>query len=122
MEIKLKGGKKLKIKDISIDERDGLLDSVSYDYAADGKVLGVKMMHSTMTKWLRTCIDGDTSDKFLTSLSLDDTKIFSNKEDLSGKIFKIFVTGNLLQSINLKSKLFKILKSSFFEFINLEDE
>ena len=31
MEIKLKGGKKLKIKDISIDERDSLLDSVSYD-------------------------------------------------------------------------------------------
>ena len=72
MEIKLKGGKKLKVKDVSIDERDELLDSVSYDYGADGNILGVKMMHSTMTKWLRTCLDGDISDEFLSSLSLDE--------------------------------------------------
>tara|TARA_Y100000401_G_C8312451_1_gene220556 strand:- start:613 stop:894 length:282 start_codon:yes stop_codon:yes gene_type:complete len=83
MEIKLKGGKKLKIKDISIDERDNLLDSVSYDYTADGKVLGVKMMHSTMTKWLRTCIDGDTSDKFLSTLTLDErTDAFTQMQNI----------------------------------------
>ena len=32
MEIKLKSGKKLKVKDISLDERDVLLDSVKYTY------------------------------------------------------------------------------------------
>ena len=83
MEIKLKGGKKLKVKDISIDERDELLDSVSYDYSTDGSVLGVKMMHSTMTKWLRTCIDGDVSDKFLLSLSLDErTEAFTQMQSM----------------------------------------
>ena len=83
MEIKLKGGKKLKVKDVSIDERDELLDSVSYEYGADGKVLGVKMMHSTMTKWLRICIDGDTSDEFLSSLSLDErTEAFTKMQSM----------------------------------------
>ena len=83
MEIKLKGGKKLKVKDVSIDERDELLDSVSYEYGADGKVLGVKMMHSTMTKWLRICIDGDTSDEFLSSLSLDErTEAFTEMQNM----------------------------------------
>ena len=83
MEIKLKGGKKLKVKDVSIDERDELLDSVSYDYGVDGKILGVKMMHSTMTKWLRTCIDGDTSDKFLSTLSLDErTEAFTQMQSM----------------------------------------
>jgi len=83
MEIKLKGGKKLKVRDISIDERDELLDSVSYDYSSDGKILGVKMMHSTMTKWLRICIDGDVSDKFLSSLSLDErTEAFTAMQNM----------------------------------------
>ena len=83
MEIKLKGGKKLKVKDVSIDERDELLDSVSYDYGADGQVLGVKMMHSTMTKWMRACLDGDTSDKFLMSLSLEEkTEIFTKLQSI----------------------------------------
>ena len=83
MEIKLKGGKQLKVKDISIDERDELLDSVSYDYGADGYILGVKMMHSTMTKWLRTCLDGDISDEFLSSLSLDErTEAFTEMQNM----------------------------------------
>ena len=83
MEIKLKGGKKLKVKDVSIDERDELLDSVSYNYGADGNILGVKMMHSTMTKWLRTCLDGDISDEFLSSLSLDErTEAFTQMQSM----------------------------------------
>ena len=83
MEIKLKGGKKLKVRDISIDERDELLDSESYDYGVDGKILGVKMMHSTMTKWIRTCVDGDVSDKFLLSLSLDErTEAFTAMQNM----------------------------------------
>ena len=83
MEIKLEGGRKLKVKNITLDERDELLDSVSYEYNNDGSVRGVKMMHSTMTKWMRTCIDGDTSDKFLMGLSLDDkTQIFTKLQEM----------------------------------------
>ena len=78
MEIKLKGGRTFKVKNITLDERDTLLDSVDYEYSKDGSMRSVKMMHSTMTKWLRTCLDGDTSDKFLISLSVEEkTEIFT---------------------------------------------
>tara|TARA_Y100001938_G_C8088558_1_gene433621 strand:+ start:1668 stop:1949 length:282 start_codon:yes stop_codon:yes gene_type:complete len=87
MEIKLKNGKKLKVKDVSIDERDELLDSVNYDYNSDGTVLGVKMMHSTMTKWMRTCLKDNSSDEFLKSLSLDE------KSEIFTKLQNIFFLG-----------------------------
>ena len=83
MEIKLKNGKKLKVKDVSIDERDELLDSVNYEYKPDGTMLGVKMMHSTMTKWIRTCLKEDSTDKFLKGLSLDEkTEIFTKLQNI----------------------------------------
>ena len=56
-EIKLKKGGTYKIKNITLDDRDDLLDSVAYEYNDDGSIRGVTMMHSTMTKWLRTCLD-----------------------------------------------------------------
>ena len=77
MEIKLKSGKKIKLKDVSIDDRDEMLDSVEYKYDAKGNPKGMKMMNTTMTKWIRVGVDGDTSDKFLKLLSLEDrTEIF----------------------------------------------
>ena len=83
MEIKLKNGNKVKVKNISLDERDLLLDSVQYDYKEDGTVRSVKMMHTTMTKWLRLCIDGDSSDKALLKFSLEDkTEIFTKLQSL----------------------------------------
>ena len=83
MEMKLKSGKKIKLKDVTIDERDEMLDSVQYEYTKDGKVQGVKMMHSTMTKWIRIGVDGDTSDKFLKTLTLEDkTEIFTEMQSL----------------------------------------
>ena len=81
MEFKLKSGKKIKLKDVSIDERDEMLDSVEYQYDAKGNPKGMKMMNSTMTKWMRLGIDGDTSDKFLKSLKLEDkTEIFTKMQ------------------------------------------
>ena len=77
MEIKLDSGRKLKIKDVSLDERDELLDSVEYNFNPKGEVQSVKMMNSTITKWLRMCIDGDTSDEFLKSMTFEErTEIF----------------------------------------------
>ena len=77
MDFKTKSGKKVKFKDVSIDEKDMLLDSVQYDYNEDGGVGGVKMMNTTVTKWIRVGLNGDTSDKFLKTLSLEDrTEIF----------------------------------------------
>tara|TARA_X000001388_G_scaffold4809_1_gene3253 strand:- start:213 stop:494 length:282 start_codon:yes stop_codon:yes gene_type:complete len=82
MEFKLESGSKIKLKDVSIDERDEMLDSVEYQYDAKGNPKGMKMMNSTITKWLRICIDGDTSDKFLKTLTLKDrTDIFVKMQE-----------------------------------------
>jgi hypothetical protein len=82
MEFKLESGSKIKLKDVSIDERDEMLDSVEYQYDAKGNPKGMKMMNSTITRWLRLCIDGDTSDKFLKTLTLKDrTDIFVKMQE-----------------------------------------
>jgi len=82
MEFKLESGSKIKLKDVSIDERDEMLDSVEYQYDAKGNPKGMKMMNSTITRWLRLCIDGDISDKFLKTLTLKDrTDIFVKMQE-----------------------------------------
>ena len=83
MEIKLKDGKTFKVKNISLDERDELLDGVVYKYNEDGTLQGVNMMHSTMTKWLRICLDGDTSDETLMKMTLEEkSKIFTELQTM----------------------------------------
>ena len=82
MEFKTKSGKKVSFKDISIDDKDMLLDSVEYEMKEDGSVGNVRMLNTTMTKWIRTCIDGDSSDKFLKTLSMEDrVEIFISLQD-----------------------------------------
>ena len=82
MEMKLESGKKIKLKDVSIDERDQLLDSVEYQYDEKGETIGMKMMNTTMTKWIRIGVDGDTSDKFLKTLTVQDrTDIFLKMQE-----------------------------------------
>ena len=82
MEFKLESGSKIKLKDVSIDERDEMLDSVEYQYDAKGNPKGMNMMNSTITKWLRLCIDGVTSDEFLKTLTLKDrTDIFVKMQE-----------------------------------------
>ncbi len=87
MELKLKSGRKIKIKNISLDERDSLLDTIQYEYKEDGTLGGVSMMHSTMTRWMRTCLDGDTSDKFIMSFSLEE------KSETFTKLQEMFFVG-----------------------------
>ena len=86
MEIKLKDGRKFKVKDVTLDERDTLMDSVEYQYKADGSTKGIRMMHSTMTKWMRTCLE-DSSDKTLLSFSLE------NKTEIFTKLQSVFFQG-----------------------------
>ena len=82
MEFKLKSNKKIKFKDVSIDDRDEMLDSVEYEVDAKGNVKGMKMIHSTMTKWIRKGVDGDTSDKFIKSLTFQDRiEIFTKMQE-----------------------------------------
>ena len=70
-EVKLKDGKKVKLKELSLDDRDFLLDNTQY-VMDKGEIQEVKMMHSTLTKYLRTGIDGDTSDKTLMKMPFED--------------------------------------------------
>ena len=77
MEFKTESGKKVVFKDVSIDEKDMLLDSVEYDSSKNG--VKVKMLHSTMTKFIRVAVKG-SNDKFIKSLT------FSEKTDIFQKI------------------------------------
>ena len=76
MKVKLESGKEFELKELSVDERDELLDSIQYDN--DGDNIKVKMMHSTMTKFIRIGVKGNITDKFLKELSFaDKTEIFT---------------------------------------------
>jgi len=78
MEVKLENGKTVKIKDLSIDERDELLDACKFTTDKKGNVGGMEAPHSTMTKFIRIGIDGDSSDDFIKTLTFADrTAIFT---------------------------------------------
>ena len=75
--LKLKSGREIDIKDVTLDERDEMLDSVEYTYDNKGGVTGVKMMHSTITKWLRFGLNGKADDAYILGLSFEErTEIF----------------------------------------------
>ena len=77
MKLKLDSGREVKLKDVSLDNRDAMLDKVEYQFNEDGTPAGVKMMHSTITFWLRKALDGDSSDDFIRGLTFDErTEIF----------------------------------------------
>ena len=87
MEIKLKDKRTLKVKDLSIDERDELLDLVWGKFKSDDKGgFQLEAPNSTITKFIRVGIDGDTSDKFLKTLSFEDrTTIFTEMQKVLGE-------------------------------------
>mgnify|MGYP003132796928 CR=1 FL=1 len=78
MKVKLKSGQEIELKELTIDERDELLDSVSYE--GEGDSLKMKMMHSTMTKFIRIGVKGKVEDSFLKKLT------FSEKSEIFTKI------------------------------------
>ena len=83
MKFELKSGRKLKLKDVSIDEQDEMMDSIEWEMDKDGNPTKIKMMHGTMTKWIRLGLDGDTSDKFLMSLTLEEkSEIFTELQTM----------------------------------------
>ena len=80
--LKVKSGREIGIKDISLDERDEMLDSVEYVYTDKGDVTGVKMMHTTITKWLRIGLNGKADDKYIRGLSFEErTEIFLKMQE-----------------------------------------
>ena len=87
MDIKLKDKRALKVKDLSIDERDELLDLVWGKFKSDDKGgFQMEAPNSTITKFIRIGVDGDTSDKFLKTLSFADrTQIFTEMQKVLGE-------------------------------------
>ena len=86
--LKLKSGREIDIKEISLDERDEMLDSVEYTYDDKGGVSGVKMMHTTVTKWLRFGLNGKADDEYILGLNFEErTEIFLHMQEklLTGK-------------------------------------
>ena len=82
MKLKLDSGREVKLKDVSLDDRDAMLDKVEYQFNEDGTPAGVRMMHSTITFWLRKGLDGDTSDEFIGGLSFEErTEIFLKMQE-----------------------------------------
>ena len=77
MKVKLDSGRVVIFNELTVDERDELLDSVEYDSSKNG--VKVKMLHSTMTKFIRVAVKG-SNDKFIKSLT------FSEKTDIFQKI------------------------------------
>ena len=80
MEVKLKNGKKFQLNNISLDERNDLLDSVNWIYEG-GQPVRVDMMYGTLTKWLRVCIKNIT-DEMIMEMSVDEqTEIYKLLQD-----------------------------------------
>ena len=79
MGIKISNKRTVKLKDLTVDESDELLDLVFGKLKDDGEGGFVMATpNSTMTKFIRVGVDGDTSDKFIKSLSMEDkTNIFA---------------------------------------------
>ena len=74
MKVKLQSGREVEIKNLSVDERDELLDIVDTDTSED--TIKIKALHSTMTKFIRMGVKG-CNDKFILSLSFaEKTEIF----------------------------------------------
>ena len=81
--LKLKTGREINLKEVSLDERDQMLDSVEYIYDDKGNASGVKMMHSTITKWLRFGLNGQATDEFILELTFEErTEIFLKMQEI----------------------------------------
>lgn len=70
--VKLENGKSVKLKELTVDETDKLLDACKFTTDEKGSIGGMEAPHSTMTKFIRIGVDGDTSEKFLKTLTFAD--------------------------------------------------
>ena len=79
MKVKLQSKREIEIKDLTVDERDELLDNVVTE--TDGESVKIKAMHSTMTKFIRIGVKG-ADDNFIKSLTFaEKTEIFQTMQE-----------------------------------------
>ena len=71
MKVKLQSGREIVIEDLSVDERDELMDSVVHNENKDGSYGSLKNPNATMTKFIRAGIK-KADDKFIKSLTWEE--------------------------------------------------
>ena len=72
----LKSGRKIKLKSITLDLRDEMLDEVEFSFDSKNNITGVSAMQKTITHWMRNILEGDTSDEFLFTFDMDERSEF----------------------------------------------
>ena len=70
--LKLKSGREVELKELGLDERDDVIDSSKYTYDDKGKVSGVDITQSFITKCLRFGLNGKADDKYILGLSFEE--------------------------------------------------
>lgn len=84
MEHKLSTGLKVKLKKLSLDELDDVLDSTEVVLDKDNKIKEIKNLRKTTTKWLRCGLNGQGTDEFISKLSLDERiEIFVKLQEIN---------------------------------------
>ena len=79
MKFKLESGREVILKELTVDERDEILDSIQYESLEDGNVK-IKMLHTTMTKFVRIGVK-NSDDKFIKSLTFSEkTEVFQKMQ------------------------------------------
>ena len=77
MKFKFESGREVELKELSVDERDELLDSVEYEGSGDS--FKMKLMLSTMTIFIRLGLKGKITDDFLKKLTFAErSEIFTS--------------------------------------------
>ena len=79
MKVKLQSKREIEMKELTVDERDLLLDNVETE--TDGESVKIKAMHSTMTKFIRMGVK-KCDDNFIKSLTFaEKTEIFQTMQE-----------------------------------------
>ena len=80
--IKLKSGRELELKELSLEDEAAVMDTVKHKFDKDGN-LETEMFNTAMLKFLRLCLNGKgDDDKFIRSLPYaDKIEIFTNFQD-----------------------------------------
>ena len=79
MKFKLESGREVILQELTVDERDEILDSIQYESLEDGNVK-IKMLHTTMTKFVRIGVK-NSDDKFIKSLTFSEkTEVFQKMQ------------------------------------------
>jgi len=66
--LKLKSGREIELKELSLDEESEIMDTTRRKVDADGNIVS-EMEYTAMIKFLRMSLNGKSDDKFIKSLS-----------------------------------------------------